>query len=782
MKAIVQRILAIPGLGPVRRQIYALVTATSSASQLSTRLAMRKLASAEERWRPIAEWNRSSLIDVATRANSSGVREFVFQLLVRRHNFVSALHVIDLGPRDSYTMATQLEALRSGYSATCGESSDAILSQLVEDKGREIARFPVKQFDAVCDSIRSSGLTFERKIEMLNTIKSESLGGPRLVKWLAADIDVRRRAGLEADGAQLVDGILRSTTVSDSDVDMLRALWPVAREAVSRARTTDFMKRALVSRGVTVRNLPFLLRELSDGDVLDVTTEDDLFRQLSDFPQVLNMRTYTPNGDLARAIVARGVHRWFGGSRGGAGRLFARSHPDIRNQVVGILCRTDRWQLLPGVKDIGRVSDTLLEIRFAEGLRKLVNDEHTEAAQIFESVLREHPDHKMSWLGLQWASVRATGNLSAIEDLRAEIGRGKASAGRPVVDQISAEETVITSRMWRGDFRRSPLSKVRPAWEAVAHTLGERFVDYDRALVPDSTKDLLVVPLNGVSDEVRDAYHYRELVGQFRSVTAVCDPRFVSLMTKSFPEISFVPFARRDKPLHIDDRRDDPITDVPSVLANFVPQSLRDLLCAESTVVTPGRNLSTQRLLAGELDLRDGGYLATQLSTPHKRLRVGVLWRSHVTTGFRGLMYLSLDELLPLFTVDGVDFVSLQHMTTTDEARLLAEHNVGVPEVDLFNDFDGTAELCSSLDLVIGISTLPTEIAAAVGTPVWLLGFSPENLFLRTLGGSREKDVLTANSSVIGPPAGTFAQTRTVAVNATIASTVERLTKLVKRS
>lgn len=499
-----------------------------------------------------------------------------------------------------------------------------------------------------------------------------------------------------------------------------------------------------------------------------------------DFPQVLNVRTYTPNGDLTRSILEKAVKHWFGAADSGRSSLFTRSSPDVRNQIVGILCRSDRWHLIPDEDKIGRVSDTLLEIQFARGLRNLLADRHSEAESIFDSILREHPDHKLSWIGLQWSSARADRDLSRIEDLRAEIGRGRSSAGRPIVNQISAEETVITSRMWRGDFRRSPLSKVRPAWEAVAHELGDRFVDFDRALETDLTKDLVVVPINGVSDEVRDAYHYEELVAQFKSVTILCDPRFLNLFERSFPEIRFVPFARRDKPMHLDDRRDDPIQGVPSVLANFIPDSLRSLVQADTTVITPGRNLSTQRLIGGNLDLREGPYLLTgHEKTPRQRPRVGILWRSHVATGFRGLMYLTLNDFRPLFDVDGIDFVSLQHRASDDEIAQLEGHNVEVPDVDLFNDFDGIADVCTSLDLVIGISTLPTELAASVGTPVWLLGFSPENLYLRTVGGKRERDVLTANSIVIGPPDGLFAGTRDEAVQATISEVADKLTELV---
>jgi hypothetical protein len=511
-----------------------------------------------------------------------------------------------------------------------------------------------------------------------------------------------------------------------------------------------------------------------------VLSDYELFRRLADFPQSLNTRTYTPNGDVAAQVLTLAERHWFGSSGSQHRTLFSRSKPDIKNFIVGILCRSDRWHLLPSMSELDSLSDTHLDAQFALGLTHLLADEHVLAADVFEKILRENPDHKQSWLGLQWSSVRAFGDLGRIEELRTEIGRGRSSHGRPVADQISAEEAVITSRMWRGDFRRSPLAKVRPAWQAVAAAFGNRFIDFDQPLDPDVSQDLLVIPINGVSDEVRDAYHYEELTSQFRSVTAVCDPRLTEIFRRSFPEVTFVPFARRDKPMHIDDRRDDPIVGVPTVLANFVPNSLHDLVVARSTTITTGRNLSTQRLLNGDFDLRQGGYLGSGAQPRGKagKPRVGILWRSHVTPGLRGLMYLRIDEIEKLFAIEGIEFVSLQHNATAHELEILKSHGVEIPDVDLFNDFDGIAELVGSLDRVVGISTLPTEMAAAVGTPVWLLGFSPENLFLRTLGGQRSKDVLTANSELIAPRIETFASARERAVSETIAETARRLTDL----
>jgi hypothetical protein len=223
--------------------------------------------------------------------------------------------------------------------------------------------------------------------------------------------------------------------------------------------------------------------------------------------------------------------------------------------------------------------------------------------------------------------------------------------------------------------------------------------------------------------------------------------------------------------MHIADAREDPITGVPSVLSSFVPDSLRELVMADSTIITAGRNLSGQRLVKREFDMRDGAYLTTGRKPAVREalpLRVGVLWRSHVVKGFRGITYLSFEDIAQTLEVTGVEFVCLQHKIDNEERSKLRAHGVTIPKIDLFNDFDGMAELISTLDLVIGVSTFPIEFAAALGVPVWMLGFNPENFHMRTLGGQRRKDVMTANSTIVAPDVPRFWLPRAVSVNDTM--------------
>jgi Flp pilus assembly protein TadD len=103
-------------------------------------------------------------------------------------------------------------------------------------------------------------------------------------------------------------------------------------------------------------------------------------------------------------------------------------------------------------------------------------------------------------------------------------------------------------------------------------------------------------------------------------------------------------------------------------------------------------------------------------------LRVGLVWRGnprHENDAERSLPGLHL--LAPLAGLPGARFLSLQCGAGADEA--------GAPPPGLkletlpepLGDFAETAAIVANLDLVIGVDTSAVHLAAALGTPAWVL-------------------------------------------------------------
>ncbi len=120
--------------------------------------------------------------------------------------------------------------------------------------------------------------------------------------------------------------------------------------------------------------------------------------------------------------------------------------------------------------------------------------------------------------------------------------------------------------------------------------------------------------------------------------------------------------------------------------------------------------------------LRWQGRLA---NTAHPR--VGLVWaggkRQHMADAvlLDARRSLELKQLLPLATVPGITFVSLQK----DEAAAQVAELAGQwPILDYsgeLTDFAETAALVEQLDLVISVDTAVAHLAGALGKPVWLL-------------------------------------------------------------
>jgi hypothetical protein len=105
--------------------------------------------------------------------------------------------------------------------------------------------------------------------------------------------------------------------------------------------------------------------------------------------------------------------------------------------------------------------------------------------------------------------------------------------------------------------------------------------------------------------------------------------------------------------------------------------------------------------------------------------KVGLLWKSAVLTGGRNRYFSPFDAWEPVLRTKGTVFVNLQYGDVEEELRM-ARERFGVevwnpPGIDLRQDLDDVTALSSAMDLVIGFSNATFNLAAATGTPAWLI-------------------------------------------------------------
>ena len=80
-----------------------------------------------------------------------------------------------------------------------------------------------------------------------------------------------------------------------------------------------------------------------------------------------------------------------------------------------------------------------------------------------------------------------------------------------------------------------------------------------------------------------------------------------------------------------------------------------------------------------------------------------------------------MEELEPILTLPGVDFVNLMYAECEEElaeaSDLYGVHIHTWDDLDLKDDLDGLAAMISGLDLVICCLSAPGELAGALGVP-----------------------------------------------------------------
>lgn len=262
--------------------------------------------------------------------------------------------------------------------------------------------------------------------------------------------------------------------------------------------------------------------------------------------------------------------------------------------------------------------------------------------------------------------------------------------------------------------------------------------------------DLLLLCDFGPAEEIRYSVLLPEIAARYGhdSFALCCDPRLLPIFSRSFPQIRFIPVRRTrefsDEYPHSDFNRL-PSSGLRRIMDNngvdAVAQAKKIMLYTE-TIWHFRKNYN---------DFACVPYLVPDRARAEKyreRLPrgtwlVGLSWRSQLTNAMRNVHYLSIQELEPLFSLEGITYVNLQYDDCTEELAWVNKRYPGkiinFDELNQTDDFDGVASLMSLLDLVIGPGTAVIELAGAVGTPGMLFSNLGEMCWRQV--GSEQRDV-----------------------------------------
>lgn len=415
-----------------------------------------------------------------------------------------------------------------------------------------------------------------------------------------------------------------------------------------------------------------------------------------------------------------------------------------------------------------------------KGFQYFESDNFAQAQIMFKNALREDPSDSLAANGLRFCLPRTGQSPKAMLEIREEVGY--IGSGLTKLEERRAGDAV-NAELFSGNLLTGYYHKRKAfQWRHLQSLYKSKVLSYEAMPNLKGTgKSLFLIADEGVGDEVRTAQYYGTLLNHFDHVMATCDPRLFDLLSISFPNIHFKPVKRMRSGVRKVVRGEPARFVTPCIpLSNYLTEDCREHINS-SDYITFGQNLFFNQFIGNIAKPEPGPYLrnidkCSYVTGSTNKIKVGLLWRSAFQTTLRKYMYLDIAELIPLTKMEGVEFWSFQHGITESEIAVCRENGINlIEDIDLFDDFNGLSDYLARMDYIIGVSSLPIELAAALGIKVWMLGFSPENYFLRTAGGKTNIDQLTLNSQIIAPKWIDFSAPRAECIKLVLDQTINLL-------
>jgi tetratricopeptide (TPR) repeat protein len=230
---------------------------------------------------------------------------------------------------------------------------------------------------------------------------------------------------------------------------------------------------------------------------------------------------------------------------------------------------------------------------------------------------------------------------------------------------------------------------------------------------PLAGKTLLITAEQGLGDELLFASVIPDVLRDAEHCIVECDNRLAPLFSRSFPQATVVGV----------DRKRDQWT---RQLADRLPE------LPSFDYWTPTGSLPRHRRRTAEdfpvacgylhADAQRVAYWRQRFSELGPGPKIGVSWRGGSRRTRNAVRSLSLERLTPILS-QPAHWVSLQYGPCRDEIDAFSgSSGVAIhhwPEV--IDDYDETAALVSSLDLVISVCTAVVNLGGALGRPVWAM-------------------------------------------------------------
>jgi tetratricopeptide (TPR) repeat protein len=337
------------------------------------------------------------------------------------------------------------------------------------------------------------------------------------------------------------------------------------------------------------------------------------------------------------------------------------------------------------------------------------------ARTFFDEALRLDPGFTAARLNRGGARLDLGDAAGAVQDSEAALAEAGSDADRAAIGYSHALNLLCGGRVGEG-------------WAAYEARLSPDFAGSPRFLIdapawrpgdPLAGRSLLVVGEQGLGDEVMFAGVLPEVVaalGPEGRLTLAVEPRLVELFQRSFP--------RAAVGAHSTDKTEArPLRGAP-FLGAAAPIDAWAPMGTLLKTFRGGLEAFPQRPAYLAPDPERVAHWRAWLASLPPGPKVGIVWKSLKLGAERRRAFAPFRAWTPVLETPGAVFVSLQYGDASAEIAEAARAGVLIrtpPGLDLKDDLEGVAALTAALDLVIGFANATTQIAGAVGAPLWLL-------------------------------------------------------------
>ena len=244
-------------------------------------------------------------------------------------------------------------------------------------------------------------------------------------------------------------------------------------------------------------------------------------------------------------------------------------------------------------------------------------------------------------------------------------------------------------------------------WKTPKHLSTERHFSQPRWDGKKSLKGkkILVWAEQGIGDTLKWSSRLPLLSTLAEKCILECQPKLVSLLKRSFPNVDVRP---NDRKLDIERKDFDFHLPMGSLYKCLLDEIINSTKPESYLAPDPDRiNFWSKRLTS----IGSGPY-------------VGITWTSSLSNNEKNKKNSSISEWGPILKIPGITFINLQ-VKNFDNDLIKARNEFGVEihnfkDLDQYDNIDDTSALLAALDMVISHCHAPYLISSAVGTPTKL--------------------------------------------------------------